>query len=170
MFEGISTAIITPFRDGKIDESALRKLIERQIDAGVDALVPCGSTGESATMSHEEHARVVEITVSAVSGRVAVLAGTGSNNTREAGSTAVSTSTRATAGATASANAVSRAHDPADPSEACTNTAPAADAGKARSQLCTCSNPMTAWPARRARPNKSTQRRANSASTVAANA
>ena len=84
MFEGISTAIITPFRDGDIDESALRTLIERQIDAGVNGLVPCGSTGESATMSHQEHARVIEITVSAVGGRVAVLAGTGSNNTREA--------------------------------------------------------------------------------------
>ncbi|MGE4606609.1 MAG: 4-hydroxy-tetrahydrodipicolinate synthase [Myxococcota bacterium] len=84
MFEGISTAIITPFRNGEIDEPALRNLVERQIDAGVDALVPCGSTGESATMSHEEHAHVVEITVSAVRGRIAVLAGTGSNNTREA--------------------------------------------------------------------------------------
>jgi 4-hydroxy-tetrahydrodipicolinate synthase len=84
VFEGISTAIITPFRDGDIDESALRTLIERQIDAGVNGLVPCGSTGESATMSHQEHARVIEITVSAVGGRVAVLAGTGSNNTREA--------------------------------------------------------------------------------------
>jgi 4-hydroxy-tetrahydrodipicolinate synthase len=84
VFEGISTAIITPFRDGEIDEAALRALIDRQIDAGIDALVPCGSTGESATMSHREHARVIEITVSAVRGRVAVLAGTGSNNTREA--------------------------------------------------------------------------------------
>ena len=84
MFEGISTAIVTPFRNGEIDEPALRGLIDRQIAAGVDALVPCGSTGESATMSHEEHARVVAITVSAVRGRIAVLAGTGSNNTREA--------------------------------------------------------------------------------------
>jgi len=84
VFEGISTAIVTPFRSGEIDEPALRELIERQIAAGVDAVVPCGSTGESATMSHEEHARVIEITVSAVRGRVGVLAGTGSNNTREA--------------------------------------------------------------------------------------
>lgn len=84
MFEGISTAIVTPFLNGEIDEPVLREIIERQIDAGVDALVPCGSTGESATMTHAEHSRVIEITVSAVRGRVGVLAGTGSNNTREA--------------------------------------------------------------------------------------
>jgi len=84
MFEGTLTALITPFRDGGIDEPALRGLIERQIEAGIDGLVPCGSTGESATLSHEEHNRVVEITVEAVAGRVPVVAGTGSNSTREA--------------------------------------------------------------------------------------
>jgi 4-hydroxy-tetrahydrodipicolinate synthase len=84
MFEGCSTALVTPFRDGEIDEEALRGLVERQIDAGVDALVPCGSTGESATLSHAEHRRVVEIVVAAANGRVPVLAGAGSNNTREA--------------------------------------------------------------------------------------
>jgi 4-hydroxy-tetrahydrodipicolinate synthase len=84
MFEGTLTALITPFRDGQIDEPALRGLIERQIEAGIDGLVPCGSTGESATLSHEEHNRVVEITVEAVAGRVPVVAGTGSNSTREA--------------------------------------------------------------------------------------
>ncbi len=84
MFEGLSTALVTPFRDGEIDEPALRGLVDRQIEAGVDALVPCGSTGESATLSHEEHARVVEIVVSAAARRVLVLAGTGSNNTRAA--------------------------------------------------------------------------------------
>jgi 4-hydroxy-tetrahydrodipicolinate synthase len=84
MFEGIHTAIVTPFADGAVDEESLRALIERQIDAGVHGLVPCGSTGESATLSHSEHRRVVEIVVEAVAGRVAVIAGTGSNSTAEA--------------------------------------------------------------------------------------
>ena len=84
MFEGVLTALVTPFRDGEIDEAALRAHVERQIAAGVDGLVPCGSTGESATLSHAEHRRVVEIVVQATRGRVPVVAGTGSNNTREA--------------------------------------------------------------------------------------
>jgi len=84
VFEGVSTALITPFRDGSIDEAALRDLVEFQIEAGVDGLVPCGSTGESATMSHAEHRLVIEIVVAAAGGRVPVIAGTGSNNTREA--------------------------------------------------------------------------------------
>jgi 4-hydroxy-tetrahydrodipicolinate synthase len=84
MFEGCSTALVTPFRDGAVDEGALRGLVQRQIEAGIDALVPCGSTGESATLSHDEHRRVVEIVVAAADGRVPVLAGAGSNNTREA--------------------------------------------------------------------------------------
>jgi 4-hydroxy-tetrahydrodipicolinate synthase len=75
---------VTPFRDGEIDEGALRAMVDLQIDAGIDGLVPCGSTGESATLSHAEHRRVVEIVVSATHGRVPVVAGTGSNNTREA--------------------------------------------------------------------------------------
>ena len=84
MFEGVLTALVTPFRDGVIDEPALQELVERQIAAGVDGLVPCGSTGESATLSHAEHRRAVEIVVQAARGRVPVVAGTGSNNTREA--------------------------------------------------------------------------------------
>ncbi len=83
MFEGVFTALVTPFRDGAVDEAALRELVERQVAAGVDGVVPCGSTGESATLSHAEHYRVVELTVEAAGGRVQVLAGTGSNNTRE---------------------------------------------------------------------------------------
>ena len=83
MFEGIFTALITPFRGGSVDESALRELVERQVAAGLDGLVPCGSTGESATLSHAEHCRVVELTVEAAKGRVQVIAGTGSNNTEE---------------------------------------------------------------------------------------
>jgi 4-hydroxy-tetrahydrodipicolinate synthase len=83
VFEGTFTALVTPFRDGAVDEAALRGLVERQIAAGVDGLVPCGSTGEAATLSHAEHRRVVEICVEAVRGRVQVLAGTGSNSTRE---------------------------------------------------------------------------------------
>ena len=84
MFEGILTALVTPFRDGDLDEEALRDLIERQIEAGVDGLVPCGSTGESATLSHSEHEIVVEIAVQAARGRVPVVAGTGSNDTAAA--------------------------------------------------------------------------------------
>ena len=83
MFEGLFTALVTPFRSGELDEPALRDLVERQIEAGVDGVVPCGSSGEAATLSHAEHRRVVEICVEAVSGRVQVLAGTGSNSTRE---------------------------------------------------------------------------------------
>jgi 4-hydroxy-tetrahydrodipicolinate synthase len=84
VFEGVSTALVTPFRNGEVDEPALRELVEFQIASGIEGLVPCGSTGESATMSHAEHQRVVEIVVAATRGRVPVVAGTGSNNTREA--------------------------------------------------------------------------------------
>jgi 4-hydroxy-tetrahydrodipicolinate synthase len=84
MFEGILTALVTPFRGGEVDEKTLRELVEIQIDAGVTGLVPCGSTGESATLSHAEHRRVVEMVIDAAAGRVAVVAGTGSNSTREA--------------------------------------------------------------------------------------
>ncbi|MBW2630424.1 MAG: 4-hydroxy-tetrahydrodipicolinate synthase [Deltaproteobacteria bacterium] len=84
MFRGSIVAIVTPFKDGKVDEEALRELIEFQIKSGTDGIVPCGTTGESATLSHEEHDRVIEITVDAVRKRVPVIAGTGSNNTTEA--------------------------------------------------------------------------------------
>lgn len=84
MFQGVLTALVTPFRDGAVDERALHDLVEMQIDAGVDGLVPCGSTGESATLTHAEHRRVVEVVVAAARGRVAVVAGTGSNSTHEA--------------------------------------------------------------------------------------
>lgn len=84
MLEGIHTALITPFRNGQVDEEALRAHVERQIQAGVDGLVPTGSTGESATLSHLEHRQVVEIVIDAAAGRVPVIAGTGSNSTREA--------------------------------------------------------------------------------------
>ena len=84
MFQGVLTALVTPFRNGVLDEGALEQLVEAQIEAGVDGLVPCGSTGESATLSHAEHKRVVEVVVVAARGQVPVVAGTGSNNTREA--------------------------------------------------------------------------------------
>jgi 4-hydroxy-tetrahydrodipicolinate synthase len=84
VFEGVYTALITPFRDGGVDERALTELVELQIAAGVDGIVPCGSTGEAATLSHAEHQRVVEVVVAAARGRVAVIAGTGSNSTAEA--------------------------------------------------------------------------------------
>jgi len=84
MFKGAIVAIVTPFKNGEIDEKALRDLIEFQIDQGTDGIVPCGTTGESATLSHEEHDRVIEITIDAARKRVPVIAGTGSNSTVEA--------------------------------------------------------------------------------------
>jgi 4-hydroxy-tetrahydrodipicolinate synthase len=84
MFEGVLTALVTPFHDGALDERTLHELVELQIAAGVDGVVPCGSTGEAATLSHDEHRRVIEVVVAAARGRVRVLAGTGSNSTAEA--------------------------------------------------------------------------------------
>jgi 4-hydroxy-tetrahydrodipicolinate synthase len=81
---GSLVAIITPFRNGTLDEKALGDLIEWQIANGTDGIVPCGTTGESATLTHEEHKRVVELTVEVVKRRVPVIAGTGSNSTDEA--------------------------------------------------------------------------------------
>ncbi len=84
MFTGTGTALVTPFRrDGSLDKATLRALVKRQIDAGVDFLVPCGTTGESPTLTHEEHVRVVEITVELAKGRVPVLAGAGGYNTAD---------------------------------------------------------------------------------------
>jgi len=84
MFTGTGTALVTPFRrDGSLDEPTLRALIKRQIDAGIDFLVPCGTTGESPTLTHDEHLRVVEIAVELAKGRVSVLAGAGGYNTAE---------------------------------------------------------------------------------------
>lgn len=84
MFEGSMVAIVTPFKDGKVDEKALRDLIEFQIKGGTQGIVPCGTTGESATLSHAEHDEVISIAVDACKGRIPVLAGTGSNSTWEA--------------------------------------------------------------------------------------
>ena len=83
-FQGSICALITPFRDGQIDFPAFEALIEHQIRSGTQGLVPCGTTGESPTLSHEEHDRVVELCVSVAAGRVPVMAGTGSNSTDEA--------------------------------------------------------------------------------------
>jgi 4-hydroxy-tetrahydrodipicolinate synthase len=84
MFTGSLVAIVTPFRKGKVDERALADLIEWQIASGTNGIVPCGTTGESATLSHDEHNRVIELTVEVVRRRVPVVAGTGSNSTDEA--------------------------------------------------------------------------------------
>ncbi len=84
MFQGCGTALVTPFtRDGSLDQAALRSLVRRQIDAGINFLVPCGTTGENPTLSREEHLRVVEITLEEANGRVPVLAGAGGYNTQE---------------------------------------------------------------------------------------
>ncbi|MCK6555255.1 4-hydroxy-tetrahydrodipicolinate synthase [Candidatus Binatia bacterium] len=84
MFSGSMTAIVTPFRNGEVDTEALDRLIEFQLANGTSAIVPCGSTGESATLSHREHADIVRFVVRVVRGRVPVIAGTGSNSTTEA--------------------------------------------------------------------------------------
>jgi 4-hydroxy-tetrahydrodipicolinate synthase len=83
MFKGAITAIVTPFKNGQLDEEAYRELIEFQIQGGIHGIVPCGTTGESATLSHTEHKRVVETCIDQVKKRVVVIAGTGSNNTAE---------------------------------------------------------------------------------------
>ena len=81
---GSMVAIVTPFRNDAIDERALKQLIELHVESGTSAIVPCGTTGESATLSFEEHDRVIDVVVQAARGRLCILAGTGSNNTREA--------------------------------------------------------------------------------------
>src|ERR1700679_3685153 len=83
-FQGVFPALVTPFRDGGIDESAFVALVERQIVGGVHGLVPVGTTGETSTLSHDEHRRVVELCVKTAAGRVPVIAGAGSNATAEA--------------------------------------------------------------------------------------
>lgn len=84
MYTGCGTALVTPFRrDQSLDEETLRKLVRRQIDAGIDFLVPCGTTGESPTLTRAEHLRVVEIAIEEAKGKVPVLAGAGGYNTRE---------------------------------------------------------------------------------------
>ena len=84
MFFGSIPALVTPFAAGRVDEAAFRALVEWQIDEGSNALVPCGTTGEAATLSNEEHRRVIEMTVEVARGRVPVIAGCGSNNTAHA--------------------------------------------------------------------------------------
>ncbi len=81
---GAFTALVTPFKNGQVDEEKYRELIEWQIQEGINGLVPCGTTGESATLSHKEHEDVIRICIDQVKGRVPVIAGAGSNNTREA--------------------------------------------------------------------------------------
>jgi len=84
LFKGVFPALVTPFRDGQVDEDAFVRLVERQIAGGVHGLVPVGTTGETATLSHDEHRRVVELCVKTAAGRVPVVAGAGSNSTSEA--------------------------------------------------------------------------------------
>ena len=84
MFQGSFVALVTPFKNGKIDEDALKNLIEFQVANGTNGIVPCGTTGEAATLSIEEHNQVIDIAVGTVNGRIPVIAGTGSNSTKEA--------------------------------------------------------------------------------------
>ena len=83
-FQGSLVALVTPFRDGQVDEPKLRELVEFHVANGTDAIIPCGTTGESPTLSHDEHKHVVEVVIEAARGRVPVVAGTGSNSTAEA--------------------------------------------------------------------------------------
>ncbi|MCD6093726.1 MAG: 4-hydroxy-tetrahydrodipicolinate synthase [Candidatus Omnitrophica bacterium] len=84
MFQGSYVALVTPFKDGAVDEEKLRELVEFQIEQGTNGILPCGCTGEAATLTHEEQKRVIKIVVETVNKRVPVLAGTGSNSTVEA--------------------------------------------------------------------------------------
>ncbi len=84
MFKGSMVAIVTPFKNGKVDEKILRKLIDFQLKNGTSGIVPCGTTGESATLSFQEHDRVIQVTIEQVRKRILVIAGTGSNSTQEA--------------------------------------------------------------------------------------
>src|SRR5947199_2006888 len=84
IFTGSFVALVTPFKNGKVDEAKLRELVELHVANGTDGLVPCGTTGESPTLSHDEHKRVVETVIEAARGRIKVVAGTGSNSTSEA--------------------------------------------------------------------------------------
>jgi 4-hydroxy-tetrahydrodipicolinate synthase len=84
VFQGSITALATPFRNGKVDEAALRSLVDFQVSNGTDGIVPCGTTGESPTLDHEEHRRVIDIVIQTVNRRIPVIAGTGSNSTAEA--------------------------------------------------------------------------------------
>ena len=83
MFKGYFCALITPFKDGKVDESAFQNLVEWQIAEGVHGLVPCGTTGESPTLSNKEHDRVIAMCIESVAGRIPVVAGAGTNSTSE---------------------------------------------------------------------------------------
>jgi 4-hydroxy-tetrahydrodipicolinate synthase len=83
-FQGSFVAMVTPFRNGKVDEAKLRELVELHVTHGTDGLIPCGTTGESPTLSHDEHRRVVETVIEAARGRIRMIAGTGSNSTAEA--------------------------------------------------------------------------------------
>ena len=83
-FQGSFVAMVTPFKGGKVDEAKVRELVEFHIAHGTDGLIPCGTTGESPTLSHDEHKRVVEVVIGAARGRIRVVAGTGSNSTAEA--------------------------------------------------------------------------------------
>ena len=83
-FQGSIVALVTPFKNGKIDEPKVKALVELHVKSGTDAIVPCGTTGESPTLSHDEHHHMVELTVASAAGRISVIAGTGSNSTAEA--------------------------------------------------------------------------------------
>jgi len=84
MFRGSFVALVTPFRDGVFDESAYRDLVQWHLEQGTDGLVPCGTTGESPTLSHDEHKRVIDVCIETAAGRVPIIAGSGSNSTAEA--------------------------------------------------------------------------------------
>ena len=83
MFTGVITALVTPLRGDALDEEALRRLVDEQIASGIDGLVPVGTTGESPTLTNEEHLRVIQLVVEATKKRVPVIAGTGSNSDRK---------------------------------------------------------------------------------------
>src|SRR6266436_5637797 len=104
-FRGCGTALVTPFRqDGSIDETALRNLVAWQIESGIDFLVPCGTTGETPTLSHDEWLRAIDLTVDSAAGRVPIVAGATSNSTTEAVAKAKEAAERSGVGAILSAS------------------------------------------------------------------
>lgn len=84
LFAGLTVALVTPFKDGQVDEQVLRQIVDEHVEAGTNCVSPCGTTGESPTLSHEEHERVIAIVCEQAAGRIKVMAGTGSNSTAEA--------------------------------------------------------------------------------------
>src|SRR5882724_5509810 len=141
MFTGTYTAIVTPFKNGQIDEAALERLIHLQVRGGVDGIVPVGTTGESPTVSYEEHVHIIDLAVRFAAGKVKVLAGTGANSTNEA---IWLTQEAEKLGADGSLQVAPYYRKPAATRIASANCAPRSDRGS-RSSAATTPSPWPSW-------------------------